>query len=308
MSQGKSVRMFLADGTPGGLLTAEIMNWTGHVLAAPRSELAALLVRPEIGRTGVYLLLGDDPDSPGGTQVYIGETDDVGKRLKQHAQPQEKNGKDFWSRAVLLTSKDMNLTKAHVRYLESRLIEIAVDAKRAKLVNGTQPVSTTMLPEADASDMEQFIAQARIVLPVLGINVFRSVRPVSVPPRDMADGSPDAMAAPLFELRTKKDGVVASAREVDGEFTVLAHSRARVRWGPTPHGYQQLHGQLVDDGTLPLSAGGEWREFAHDTVFASPSAAAAVVLGRASNGRQDWRISDTGVSYGEWQTTGVATG
>ncbi|MBN9756697.1 hypothetical protein Ae406Ps2_1507c [Pseudonocardia sp. Ae406_Ps2] len=307
MSQGKSVRMFLADGTPGGLLTAEIMNWTGHVLAAPRSELAALLVRPEIGRTGVYLLLGDDPDSPGGTLVYIGETDDVGERLKRHAQPQEKNGKDFWSRAVLLTSKDMNLTKAHVRYLESRLIEIALDAKRAKLVNGTQPASTAMLPEADASDMEQFIEQVRIVLPVLGINVFRSLRPVPARSTDRSDVRTDLPNAPLFQLRTKKDGVVASAREVDGEFTVLAGSRARAQWGPTRHGYQQLHGQLVDDGTLPLAAGGEWREFAHDTVFASPSAAAAVVLGRPANGRQDWRASDSGITYGDWQTIGVVT-
>jgi hypothetical protein len=63
MSVGKSVRLFLADGTPGGLLTAEIMNWTGHVIAAPRSDMPALLKRPEVGRTGVYLLIGDDPES-----------------------------------------------------------------------------------------------------------------------------------------------------------------------------------------------------------------------------------------------------
>ena len=48
MNQGKSVRLFLADGTPGGLLTAEIMNWTGHVLAGSRSGLQALLAREEI--------------------------------------------------------------------------------------------------------------------------------------------------------------------------------------------------------------------------------------------------------------------
>ena len=65
MNAGKSIRLFLADGTPGGLLTAEIMNWTGHVVAAPRSDLAALMSRPECSRTGLYILLGDDPEAPG---------------------------------------------------------------------------------------------------------------------------------------------------------------------------------------------------------------------------------------------------
>ena len=114
MSVGKSVRLFLADGTPGGLLTAEIMNWTGHVVAAPRSDLAALLKRTETSRTGIYILLGDDPDSLGGQLAYIGEGDDISKRLYQHSRPDEQGGKDFWDRAIVLTSKDANLTKAHV--------------------------------------------------------------------------------------------------------------------------------------------------------------------------------------------------
>lgn len=111
MAGGKSVRLFLADGTPGGLVTAEIMNWTGHVTAAPRSDLAHLLSRAEVARTGVYMLLGDDPESPGGVLAYIGEGDDVKKRLYSHARPADQGAKDFWDRAIVLTSKDMNLTK-----------------------------------------------------------------------------------------------------------------------------------------------------------------------------------------------------
>lgn len=61
------------------------MNWTGHVISAPRSELPTLLKRPEITRTGAYILLGDDPDSLGGILVYIGEADDVRNRIYQHA-------------------------------------------------------------------------------------------------------------------------------------------------------------------------------------------------------------------------------
>ncbi len=134
MSVGRSIRVYLVDGTPGGLLTAEIMNWTGHIVAAPRSDLAILLRRPETSRTGVYLLLGDDPETFGGSVAYIGEGDDVGTRPRQHARAEEQGGKDFWDRAIVLTSKDANLTKAHARYLESGFIALAQQARRARLV------------------------------------------------------------------------------------------------------------------------------------------------------------------------------
>lgn len=109
---GRTVRLFLVDGTPGGLLTAEIMNWTGHVIAAPRSDLAELVKRPEAARTGIYFLLGDDPDSLGGSRAYIGEADDISNRLRQHSRPEDQGGKDFWDRVTVVTSKDANLTKA----------------------------------------------------------------------------------------------------------------------------------------------------------------------------------------------------
>ncbi len=148
---GKTVKMFLADGTPGGLQTAEIMNWTGHIVAAPRSDLAALLSRRDVGRTGVYVLIGEDPKT-GGILAYIGEGDEVGVRIRRHAEPEYKNGKDFWDRAIVITSKDANITKAHARYLEARLIQLAQLAGRANLVNGSAP-PLPALPEADISDM-----------------------------------------------------------------------------------------------------------------------------------------------------------
>lgn len=85
MSDGRTIKVYLAEGTPGGLRTAEVMNWSGHVLAASRSDLSALLSRPETQRTGVYLLTGEDPSSADATAIYIGEADDINKRLRQHA-------------------------------------------------------------------------------------------------------------------------------------------------------------------------------------------------------------------------------
>lgn len=306
MSTGKSLRLFLADGSPGGLLTAEIMNWTGHVVAAPRSDLAALLRRPEVSRTGIYILLGDDPDSLGNQLAYIGEGDDVGKRLYQHARSGDQQGKDFWDRAVVLTSKDTNLTKAHARYLESRLIALAIEANRARLTNSTAPAPIS-LPEADVSDMEYFVSQAKIVLPILGINIFRSTAMPLV--AGLESRSPDqVLESPVFELELSRERVHATAQEVDGEFTVRAGSLARRAWVGAEGGYEQLRRKLEADGTLESSEGDKAMRFVHDEVFASPSAAAAVVLGRSANGRNEWKAVGSRVSFGDWQTHLIEAG
>lgn len=142
---GKTIRIFLADGEPTGVLLAEIGNWTGEVLVAPRSQLDQLSKREEVRRTGVYLLVGPDPDDPSRALTYIGEGDNVLKRLLRH---NKNEARDFWERTVVIVSKDENLTKSHVRYLESRLIKLAQDAYRAKLTNDTAP-DPTKLPELD---------------------------------------------------------------------------------------------------------------------------------------------------------------
>lgn len=294
---GKSVRLFLVDGTPGGLVTAEIMNWTGHVTAGPRTDLPALLKREESQKTGVYILLGDDPDSPGGTLAYVGESDDVAKRLVQHARAESSGGKDFWDRAVVLTSKDMNLTKAHARYLESRLIELAADVGRARLRNGNSPPPVA-LPEADRSDMEYFIEQARIVLPVLGVNLIRSTK---APVHDITAGGAVPESSPIFRLQSTRSEVDATAQEVDGEFVVRAGSRARREWAGASHNYQKLRRQLEADGVIAAAPDGMSMTFTRDHVFASPSAAAAAVLGRNANGRLEWKVEDSSQTYADWQ-------
>ncbi|WP_026145713.1 GIY-YIG nuclease family protein [Nocardioides sp. Iso805N] len=306
MGLGKSVRLFLADGTPGGLITAEIMNWSGQVVAGPRSDLAALVKRPEVARrTGIYVLLGDDPESPGNTLAYIGESDDVASRLLQHARPEDQRGKDFWDRAVVMTSKDLNVTKAHAKFLESRFVALSVEAGRARLLNGNTPPQST-LPEADASDMDAFIDQLRIVLPVLGVNLLRSTRVAPDPGlevRRVKYGSSLFLETetPTFSLSHKRDGVTATAQEVDGEFTVRAGSLARRDWvASVEHNYEKLYRQLVTDKVLLVDVESGARIFSRDYVFASPSAAAAVVLGRNANGRLEWR-TESGMSYGRWQ-------
>jgi hypothetical protein len=303
MTAGRNIRLFLVDGMPSGIITAEIMNWTGHVIVAPRSRLADLVKRPEAGRTGIYILTGPDPDGGFKPMVYIGETDNVGKRLAQHNKDE---AKAFWEQTCIVTSKDQNLTKAHVRYLESQLIEIATSAGRSKFANGTAP-EYGLLPEADLSDMEFFIDQLRVMLPVLGFELLKE----QVKTAMSAVTSPTFPVAPppstsVFEIKSKKHDLHAEAREIDGEFVVLAGSEAQSKWiGAASHSYSGLFTELVETGVLVLDASGVNR-FQTDYAFKSPSAASAVVLGRADNGRISWKVKGTEKSYAAWQEEQVA--
>ena len=274
MSTGRSIRLFLVDGTPNGPLTAEIMNWTGHVLTGPRSKLSELVQRPEVGRTGIYFLVGPDPDNSFKQFVYIGESDDVGTRLKQHNRPEEQGGRDFWERVCIVTSKDQNLTKAHVKHLESKLINAAKAVNRCTLKNGTAH-DYVSLPESDLADMAFFLEQIRTVLPVLGLDFLRELN--RLPKPESAAPAP-VQQSPIFKLEIPKHGVAARAQEIDGEFFVLKGSLARDQWVGVPGGYQNLYQQLVDDGMLIPD--GTTRRFVDDCAFNSPSAAAAMAMSR----------------------------
>lgn len=83
-SFGRTLKLYLVDGLPTGVITAELENWSGKVLVASRSALPDLIKRDETEQTGVYLLTGPDPKSPSRTLVYVGESDTVNKRLVTH--------------------------------------------------------------------------------------------------------------------------------------------------------------------------------------------------------------------------------
>ncbi len=300
--KGKSIKLFMVDGSPQGILTLEMMNWTGHVLAGPRTKIAELVQRPEMGKTGIYFLTGPDPDNSSRTMVYVGESDNVGTRLKQHNKDEVK---DFWERAFIITSKDQNLTKAHARYLEGRFISIAQDVGSAKLFNSTAPKNEN-LPEADIADMEYFIAQVRLILPVLGLNFLREKAKLTSQNQQNnifpIDG--DNTASPTFEIISKKHEIHAQAKEIEGEFVVLTGSNAQPNWigqNGKETGYARLQSTLYEENKIKVQDTNGIGVFQEEVTFNSPSAASAVIYGRASNGRTSWKVKGTNKTYEDWQ-------
>lgn len=299
---GKSIKLYLVDGTPQGILTAEIMNWTGHVLSGPRTKLPELLKRAEMNRTGIYFLAGPDLETAGKQIVYIGESDNVGKRLIQH---NKDVSKDFWEKACIITSKDQNLTKAHARYLESRLIAISQNMARAKVHNNTAPPGDAFLPEADQADMEYFISQIRLILPVLGLEFLREKPRIShtLVLQDQIRVKDSDDISPIFIARSKKYDITAEAQEIEGDFVVFKGSEAAPEWGNQAKykSYYPLYTSLFEEGKILLNLDKRKAIFQEDVSFKSPSAASAVVFGRASNGRTEWKVKSTNKTYADWQ-------
>lgn len=284
---GKLIKLFLVDGTPNGLKTAEIMGSTVHVLTAPRSKITDLIQRPECAKTGVYFLIGTQPDDTTQPMVYIGESDDVATRLKQH------NKKDFWETVCLVVSKDSNLTKAHVKYLESKLIQLATQNASYALDNGTAH-QYNALPESDQAYMHGLLEQIKIVLPTLGFD-FLSDKHL---PAEINQPKPSTSIE--FELCRPNLDIRAYAKEIDGQFFVLQGSEVRAEWIGEDRGYKVLYAKLVQDGVLS-EVQDQIRQFTQDYLFNSLSAAAAVVTGRSTNGLEHWKLKGTKISYKEWQ-------
>ena len=151
--RGRTLKLYLVDGSPSGVITAELGVSSVRAAVATRTALPDLIRREEATRTGIYVLVCPDPDLPGRQLAYVGEGDQVRTRLAAHDSDESK---DFFTRAVLIVSKDENLTKAHGRYLESRIIAAIRGAGRAKLVNGTEPPFKG-LPEPEIADMERVL-------------------------------------------------------------------------------------------------------------------------------------------------------
>lgn len=295
---GKHIELFLVDGVPGGITTAEIAGWTGHILAGPRADLAEILKRDEAKRNGAYLLLGDDDGAIGGVRAYIGRTENFSSRIREHGA-----NRDFWDRVVLVSAKDDGFNEGHWGYLEARLVQLARHAERATLENDQKPV-LRKLSEAQASDMEAFLAQLQIVLPVLGVNVIRASRATI----SAVASAPDV--SPVFTLRNNRSGVDAQAQLNGDEFTMLKGSKIVAAWKGVGTAestrraytsYRAQHGRLIADGAIHIEGGFGW--LTRDVPFRSPSTAGAVALGRSCNGRLEWTYSDG--TYGQWEERGL---
>ena len=275
-----TLKMFLAFGDPKRLRTAELSNWTGKAVAGPRSEFEKVLERKESLNPGVYFLTGIDPNT-NKSAIYIGEAECIKDRIKSHL------SKDFWNNIAYFITKDENLTKAHIRYIEGRLIEIAKSADRSILMNNQG--SGAKLPESDREDMEVFLKKMQQVLPVLGVEAF-------IPAISKVENESEREM-----LTCKIKNVIASGYLTPNGMVVLAGSEAVLDERSSAKKWPSVlvqRNRLIEEGGLIQK--NDKYVFVKDTEFSSPSSAAAVIHGGSANGLVAW-INANGKSLKDLQ-------
>ncbi len=286
MKQTATVKIFLAEGDPASVRIAEISNWTGKAVAGPRSQLDLVLRRDEAAKPGVYFLTGINPET-GKQRVYIGEAEAIRSRIRNHLD------RDFWKTVIFFVSKDENLTKAHVKYLEGRLIEMTKEADRFELENTN--LSGSHLPESDAADMNVFLGKIEQLLPVLGQDFLKP----------MANPTVSAQSSGLLSCTIKK--VRATGRSTENGFLVLKGSQAVLAERPSTKKYPYpsiVRTQLMSEGVLSQES--DRLVFTKDYEFSSPSAAASVIHGGHANGLREWKDAK-GISLKELEQKDTAS-
>lgn len=299
---GKSLRIFLADGSPSGIRHAELVNWSGQALVCPRTRFKELSRWEEAQRPGVYFLIGEDLETERDL-VYIGEAENVQMRLGTHYRKSE-----FWRTALLFTSKDENLTKSHVKYLEARLIEHAREVGRVALKNAVTPAKPR-IPRADQVDMEGFLVPIVTLSGALGFRFLERARVggarTTKPPVESANDAKQSNDETLLNegqiiFCFQRGGYCsATGSPTDDGFLIYQGARGPVAQKeyvkPTR---QRRIEQLLSQGAIKVE--GEHFVTLQDLEFSSPSGAAGFVSGASINGRKEWRLSD-GKDLAAWE-------
>lgn len=273
---GKTIKVFLVDGEPDGRMSCELSNWTGKAFKIPRKQIKESSDREELHGTGIYILLGRADKTETKNLAYIGEAEGIHKRLIQHL-----SKKDFWNEVIVFVSKDENLNKAHIKYIESRLYEIALEVNRYDLENGNYPPKPK-ISESDQAEMEEFISNIGLLVNTLGFKIFEKLRKVNQTQEEKENST--------FFIDAAR-GANASGQSTNEGFVVLKGSSvANPITNSFPKNWLKLRNSLMNDETI-IEKGDNFI-FDKDYLFTSASAAAAIVMGRSANGLTEWKLKD----------------
>lgn len=270
MAYGKSIELFLVNGTADSLIIAELSNWNGKAIKIPRIEVSSCN-RDDITQAGVYFLFCKEDD--GSDSVYIGEAENVKDRLVQHLRDyQSEKEKYYWSTAVVFIGRDLN--KALIRYLENSFVEIARASKRY-LVLTKNTYRNTVMKESQVAVMEEFVDNVKILINALGYKVLE--------PFAQVDSSTATVDDELLYITS---GTVNATGKVTAEgFVVFAGATLNEKMSvkSLSAGMQKQRLKLFDSSKVDNLVTTE------DILFSSSSAAADFILGYSVSGPRTWK-------------------
>ena len=278
MSRGKTIQIYLTDGEPTGIRTAELTTSISKAVLIPRKRLSEASNRNEVSQAGLYFLF-ENQGFGEEARVYIGQSLNCFNRLKQH---NSDGKKDYWNLAVAFITKDNSFTPTHLSFLEQMAISKANEANRFSVENAVQPANFVISESMEAECQDHFDS-IKLLLGTLGLPVFKRLNEAS----PVAEGMDQ-----VFML--KQRGANARGTMSDEGFVILAGSRGPVEvTGSYEDGKKALRQKLIERGVLKVE--GDEIVFAEDYLLGTPSGAAVLVCGRITNGWTAW-TNDKGVT------------
>lgn len=271
MTFGKTIKMFLIDGDPSGRLTCELSNWTGLAYRIPRTEVKKCTDRPNLNSTGVYMLFGRNEDDK--EAVYIGEAEEVYKRLQDHLRE-----KDFWNEVIVFISKDENLNKAHIKYIENKIYEKAKATNRYFVMNGNIPPMPS-ISEPDRAEMDEYISNLMMMVSTLGHKLFEEIKDNTEIIENDIFSIEAARGANAKGVQTQEGFVVLKGSKIAKDYVNSYSERSIAKRNEL---IQQEKVTVINEEFVVIE----------DLLFASPSAAADIVMGRSANGLTEWKNRD----------------
>ena len=234
------------------------------MFVVPRSNLSYLNTQEKLQKPAFYILLGEDESTK--PQAYIGETENFKERVKDHD-----SKKSFWQKALIFVSKDADMTKVDVQYLEHKAIAEAKKANAFVLSDNKQIPKAPNLPEHQQDSIDEFFEDVKFLASFIGCNIFE----VSQPKEEH-----------LFY--TKGRGCNAKGFYSSDGFTVLKGSIVAPTMVPSFNWKEKREKMLQDytaneNGILVLTS---------DKTFSSPSTAADFCIGSSNNGWLVWKDKD----------------
>jgi len=282
---GRVVKIFITGRDPRSLRTIELDNWTGVGITGQPEFFKKALEDEVLSRSCVYLLIRSsaDDDLP---EIYVGESDDFSQRYTNGKFPIE------FDTFLIFTSKDDNLTRAHVKWLERELWSSLKRNSGKVLVANTNKPTGSNLPRADIATMLTYLGNLIYVLEALGYDLFSVQERTSASPSS-SKTTPDStiendgLSLRLYSTLPRRPDDRAFLRYEDGAYTLITGSRINARITDSlPANVRKLRQQLIEDGELVER--GEYLELMRDIPFSKPSPASALVKGRSSTGYIDW--------------------
>lgn len=276
----KNINYYLMDGTPSGRIKCTLSNWTGVAYRIPRTELERCKERKDLAQSGVYFLFGTSEDT-GESIVYVGQAgirkngEGILNRIQEHKRNPDK---DYWTEAVVFTTRDNSFGATEIGWLENRFCSLATSAKRFVVKNGNDP-SLGNVTEEKESELEEFVDYAKIVMGVLGYKLFESIMTTA-----SVNGSVSGAEPVILEL--KQGSTEAYGCRTSEGFVLLKGSKIKpnvAKSCPKPaKKLREQHSFKISDTFILLE----------DIPLKSPNQAASFVTGTSINALEAWKTSD----------------